>query len=413
MKKVKSIKNVPNIKLNNDKQLAALIYSMANLTKSRFDILIKKIVKDNKISKENIDALDFNDEEKKVFLIYLSLRNIIVVDDRKIKNQENKNLFKSNDKLISDKDTQKIEKYDEQKKSEYSTNSVRNYLYKIHKYNLLTKEEEQVLGEKIANGSIEALHKLIKSNLCLVVYIAKKYIGRGLSFFDLIQEGNVGLVKAAEKFDFTKGFRFSTYATWWIKQEITRAIANQVNTIRLPVETVNIINKLSVSKEKLSVELKCEPTLKDLAENLNISEARLKKIMNLPKVTISLDTVVGDNDNFGDFIADDEAKTPENIVCDNSLRSTLLDVMETLTEKEKDIIMRRYGLFDGRQQTLAEISKVYNVARETIRRIELNALSKLRTPSISSRLLDYIEEAEPYTYKSGKNFEKVKSKSRK
>ena len=270
---------------------------------------------------------------------------------------------------------------------------VRLYLQEIGKIPLLTKEEEKDLGRQVSEGSEEAFKKMVEHNLRLVVSIAKKYTGRGMAFLDLIQEGNGGLIKAVEKFDFTKGYKFSTYATWWIRQSITRAIADQGRTIRLPVHMVETVNKLSRAERELTSQLNRKPTIKELAEALEISEEKVLDVMKVSQETVSLETPIGEESDtyLGEFIADEEEKLPEDVVCDNSLRDNLFEALDTLAEREKDVLMLRYGLIDGRQRTLEEIGQIYNVTRERIRQIETKALRKLKHPARSKKLRAYAE----------------------
>ncbi len=270
--------------------------------------------------------------------------------------------------------------------------SVKMYLKKIGESSLLTKEEEQELAKRIETGDEEAKKELIESNLRLVVSIAKKYTGQGMSFLDLIQEGNLGLFKAVDKFDYTKGYKFSTYATWWIRQAITRGIANQARTIRVPVHMVDKINKFKRISFELAKELDREPTVEEIAERMNISPDEVRKIKQNSKKPISLETPVGEEDdsNLGQFIENKEVVDPSVATSHSLLEEEINEVLDTLTEREKKILELRFGLKDDRTRTLEEVGKVFNVTRERIRQIEAKALRRLRHPSRSNKLKDYL-----------------------
>ncbi|MFW5979985.1 MAG: RNA polymerase sigma factor RpoD [Bacillota bacterium] len=269
---------------------------------------------------------------------------------------------------------------------------VRMYLKGIGKVDLLSAEEEVELAKRIEQGDKEAKKQLIEANLRLVVSIAKKYVGRGMSFLDLIQEGNMGLMKAVEKFDYTKGYKFSTYATWWIRQAITRSIADQGRTIRVPVHMVEKINKLVRVSRRLFQEKGREPTPKEIGEEMGISAEKVREIQKVSKESISLETPIGEeNDsNLGDFIKDEEAVEPVTSVSQTLLKEQLDDVLDTLTDREKRILELRFGIKDGRNRTLEEVGKEFGVTRERIRQIEAKALRKLRHPSRSKKLKDYV-----------------------
>lgn len=270
---------------------------------------------------------------------------------------------------------------------------VKMYLKDIGKVPLLSPEEEIELAKKILEGDEEAKAKLCKANLRLVVSIAKKWATtNSLSFLDLIQEGNMGLLKAVEKFDYTKGFRFSTYATWWIKQAITRAIADQSRTIRLPVHMVETINRYSRTVRQLTQKLAHEPSLEEIAEAMGISESKVVEIQKSALDPVSLETPVGEEDDskMSDFIEDESAKSPMEVASQNLLREQLLAVIDTLTPREQQVIRERYGLMDGKAKTLEEVGKEFSVTRERIRQIEAKALRKLKHPNRSKKLLDFI-----------------------
>lgn len=270
---------------------------------------------------------------------------------------------------------------------------VRMYLKEIGKIPLLTAEEEIELAKRIENGDEEAKRKLAEANLRLVVSIAKRYVGRGMLFLDLIQEGNLGLIKAVEKFDYRKGYKFSTYATWWIRQAITRAIADQARTIRIPVHMVETINKLIRVSRQLLQELGREPLPEEIAVEMGISEEKVREILKIAQEPVSLETPIGEEEDshLGDFIPDDDAPAPAEAAAFTMLREQLVDVLDTLTPREEKVLRLRFGLDDGRVRTLEEVGKEFNVTRERIRQIEAKALRKLRHPSRSKKLKDYLE----------------------
>ena len=270
---------------------------------------------------------------------------------------------------------------------------VKMYLKDIGKVPLLTQEEELELGKRVTEGDQEAKDKLCESNLRLVVAIAKKYGGRGMMFLDLIQEGNFGLVKAVEKYDYSKGFRFSTYATWWIRQAITRAIADQARTIRIPVHMVETINRQIRVSRALTVSLGREPTPAEIAKEMGISEAKVRDIQRIAQDTVSLETPVGEEEDssLGSFIKDTNTATPEENATSSMLKEQLVSVLGSLTPREQKVVMMRYGLEDGHAKTLEEVGKEFNVTRERIRQIEAKALKKLRHPSRSKRLKDFLD----------------------
>ncbi len=270
---------------------------------------------------------------------------------------------------------------------------VKMYLKEIGRVNLLTAEEEMDLAERMSNGDEEAKKKLAEANLRLVVSIAKRYVGRGMMFLDLIQEGNLGLIRAVDKFDYTKGYKFSTYATWWIRQAITRAIADQARTIRIPVHMVETINKLVRVSRQLVQELGREPTPEELAKGLNMSVEKVREISKISQEPVSLETPIGEEEDshLGDFIPDDDAPAPSEAASYVLLKEQLVDVLQTLTPREAKVLKLRFGLIDGRQRTLEEVGKEFNVTRERIRQIEAKALRKLRHPSRSKKLKDFLD----------------------
>ena len=270
---------------------------------------------------------------------------------------------------------------------------VRMYLKEIGKVSLLTAEEERELAIRMQNGDEEAKNKLCESNLRLVVSIAKRYLNRGLTFLDLIQEGNLGLIKAVDKFDYTKGFKFSTYATWWIRQAITRSIADQARTIRIPVHMVETINKLIRIQRQLLQEYGREPTAEEIAKEMGITVEKVREIKKISQDPVSLETPIGEEEDshLGDFIPDDDVQAPVDAAAYTMLKEQLMEVLDTLSEREKKVLMLRFGLEDGRPRTLEEVGKEFNVTRERLRQIEAKALRKLRHPSRSKKLKDYLE----------------------
>ena len=274
---------------------------------------------------------------------------------------------------------------------------IKMYLKEIGKIPLLSVEEEMVLAQKISdpdeNIRKEAAKKMAESNLRLVVSIAKRYMGRGMQLLDLIQEGNLGLLRAVEKFDYQKGFKFSTYATWWIRQAITRSIADQARTIRIPVHMVETINRLIKTQRKLVQELGREPKPEEVAKIMSLPVAKVREIMNFSLEPVSMETPIGDEDDshLGDFLQDFNAKVPVNFAMDVLLHDQLIEVIKSLTEREQKVILLRFGLEDGKPRTLEEVGKVFGITRERIRQIEAKALRKLRNPSRTKRLKDFLE----------------------
>jgi len=270
---------------------------------------------------------------------------------------------------------------------------VRMYLKEIGKVPLLSANEEIELAQKMEAGDSEAKKKLAEANLRLVVSIAKRYVGRGMLFLDLIQEGNLGLIKAVEKFDYRKGYKFSTYATWWIRQAITRAIADQARTIRIPVHMVETINKLIRVSRQLLQELGKEPQPEEIAKEMNMPVEKVREIMKISQEPVSLETPIGEEEDshLGDFIPDDDAPAPSEAAAFTLLKEQLIDVLDTLTPREEKVLRLRFGLDDGRARTLEEVGREFNVTRERIRQIEAKALRKLRHPSRSKKLKDYLD----------------------
>ncbi len=271
---------------------------------------------------------------------------------------------------------------------------VRMYLKEIGRVSLLTADEEVALAKRIEEGDPIAKQELAEANLRLVVSIAKRYVGRGMSFLDLIQEGNMGLMKAVEKFDYTKGFKFSTYATWWIRQAITRSIADQARTIRIPVHMVETINKLVRIQRQLLQDLGREPTPEEIGAEMDLPTEKVRNIMKISQETVSLETPIGEEDDshLGDFIEDNEAMSPEEFTSQEMLKEQLNEVLDTLTDREENVFRLRFGLEDGQSKTLEQVGKQFGVTRERIRQIEAKALRKLRHPSRSKQLKDFMEE---------------------
>ncbi|MBR6229268.1 MAG: RNA polymerase sigma factor RpoD [Eubacterium sp.] len=330
------------------------------------------------------------DEEKKDRL-YEALDNagitIMVEDDEP-----------EDDKIMSDVDDEPTE--EELENIELSVpegvsieDPVRMYLKEIGKVPLLSAEEEKELAMRMETGDEEAKKRLAAANLRLVVSIAKRYVGRGMLFLDLIQEGNLGLIKAVEKFDYKKGYKFSTYATWWIRQAITRAIADQARTIRIPVHMVETINKLIRVQRQLLQELGREPYPEEIAEKMNLPVDRVREIQKISQEPVSLETPIGEEEDshLGDFIQDDNVPVPAEAAAETMLKEQLDEVLKTLTEREKKVLRLRFGLDDQRARTLEEVGKEFDVTRERIRQIEAKALRKLRHPSRSRKLKDYLE----------------------
>ena len=298
------------------------------------------------------------------------------------------------DIILDDEDEVEVEKIDLSVPDGVSIEDpVRMYLKEIGKVPLLSAEEEIELAKRMELGDQEAKKRLAEANLRLVVSIAKRYVGRGMLFLDLIQEGNLGLIKAVEKFDYRKGYKFSTYATWWIRQAITRAIADQARTIRIPVHMVETINKLIRESRQLLQELGREPLPEEIAERMGISVERVREILKISQEPVSLETPIGEEEDshLGDFIQDQNVPVPAEAAASNLLRDQLNEVLDTLTEREQKVLRLRFGMDDGRARTLEEVGKEFQVTRERIRQIEAKALRRLRHPSKSRKLKDYLD----------------------
>ena len=358
--------------------------------------LLERAKKEKKLrSKDLIDTLDAIDaDERQTDMIYDALEAAGVdIDVSDVVEM----LAKPDDMLPSQEDLELVEEEKLVDTAELSENMsvndpVRMYLKEIGKIPLLSADEETELAKKMTEGDEEAHNKMIEANLRLVVSIAKRYVGRGLPLLDLIQEGNLGLIKAVGKFDYTKGYKFSTYATWWIRQSISRAIADHARTIRIPVHMVETINRVSRATHELVQELGRDPSSAEIAQKLNMPVERVEEIMRAAQEPISLETPVGEEDDshLGDFIPDDEAYEPADAAAYALLREQLAGVLKTLTPREEKVLCLRYGLTDGKMHTLEEVGEEFNVTRERIRQIEAKALRKLRHPSRSKVLKDFL-----------------------
>lgn len=379
-----------DILFTDEEILLALVDSLDQEVKDKFDAIIKRIAKDNKIKEEKVNSLGLSDNEKEIFLTYLTLKNIDVIDEEILSDDFNG----LEDANIENNGMNEYENIEYGDVYGYSGDPIRMYLKDIGKIPLLTPEEEKEVAKKAAEGSLEATKKLGEANLRLVVSIAKKYVGRGLDFLDLIEEGNLGLIKAVEKFDVTKGYKFSTYATWWIRQAITRAIADQARTIRVPVHMVETINKLIRVKNKLIQELGREPSVSELSEKMGLTEEKVRQIMLYSREPVSLEVTIGEDEDstLGEFVADEEELLPEDYVMNNNLRDKLLEMISSFSDRERDVIMLRFGFYDGKPRTLEEVGQKYGVTRERIRQIESKALRKLRHPARIKKLEGYYDE---------------------
>ena len=337
-------------------------------------------------------GLELTEDKMDLVLEYLEKQKIDIVNaEVGVDNAED--LILDNDDIILD-DEDEVEIIDDVDVLEgvSTEDPVRMYLKEIGNVPLLTTEQEVELAKRVEAGDEEAKKQLTEANLRLVVSIAKKYVGRGMPFLDLIQEENMGLMKAVDKFDYTKGYKFSTYATWWIRQAITRGIADTGRTIRVPVHMVETINKTLRMTRTLLQELGREPTPEEVAERLNVSVSRVREVLKISRDPVSLDTPIGEEDDshLGDFIEDDSALSPADSAAFSMLRAELATALESLTDRERQVVKLRFGLEDGRARTLEEVGKEFNVTRERIRQIEAKALRKLRHPSRSKRLKDFL-----------------------
>ena len=335
--------------------------------------------------------LALNEEQIEKVIEHLEKSGIDVL---RITNDDDDDVSDDEEIMLSEEDEVDMENIDLSVPDGISIEDpVRMYLKEIGKVPLLSAEEEIELAQRMEEGDEDAKKRLAEANLRLVVSIAKRYVGRGMLFLDLIQEGNLGLIKAVEKFDYRKGYKFSTYATWWIRQAITRAIADQARTIRIPVHMVETINKLIRVSRQLLQELGREPLPEEIAEEMNLPVERVREILKISQEPVSLETPIGEEEDshLGDFIQDDNVPVPADAAAFTLLKEQLVEVLGTLTEREQKVLRLRFGLDDGRARTLEEVGKEFNVTRERIRQIEAKALRKLRHPSRSRKLKDYLD----------------------
>ena len=370
---------------------------LAKQKEEKLNALIEKGKKAGKLtSKELMDVLDdMNLEPEELDKFYDKLENLGI-------DTSGEDILPplDDEALPALEELQEIEEVTEEEIADtdalvdtFSTDDpVRMYLKEIGKVPLLTPEEEQDLARRMADGDEEAKRRMAEANLRLVVSIAKRYVGRGMLFLDLIQEGNLGLIKAVDKFDYTKGYKFSTYATWWIRQAITRAIADQARTIRIPVHMVETINKVIRVSRQLLQELGHDPSAEEIAEEMGMPVDKVRDILKIAQEPVSLETPIGEEEDshLGDFIPDEDASEPSEAASFSLLREQLMTVLDTLTPREKKVLELRFGIVDGRTRTLEEVGKEFNVTRERIRQIEAKALRKLRHPSRSKKLRDFL-----------------------
>ncbi|QKG84928.1 RNA polymerase sigma factor RpoD [Kroppenstedtia pulmonis] len=371
--------NEQNVDVEQELTLEQVKDQLADLGKKRGVLTYKEIM-------EKMSSFDQDPQQMDEFFETLNDQGIEVINEDEDSIDFNRNEDHADDNEVAEDDLSvppgvKI------------NDPVRMYLKEIGRVPLLSAAEEVELAERIEAGDEEARRRLAEANLRLVVSIAKRYVGRGMLFLDLIQEGNMGLIKAVEKFDYRKGFKFSTYATWWIRQAITRAIADQARTIRIPVHMVETINKLIRVSRQLLQELGREPTPEEIAGEMDLSPEKVREIMKIAQEPVSLETPIGEEDDshLGDFIPDDDAQAPADAAAYELLKEQLKDVLDTLSDREENVLRLRFGLDDGRTRTLEEVGKVFGVTRERIRQIEAKALRKLRHPSRSKRLKDFLE----------------------
>ena len=364
-------------------------------TKSLIEVAKKKknALEYNEIV-EYYKEMNLNEKQIKMVVAYLEDHDIDVLRIQSEDEEPNDDMLLLSEEGEEDNEETDVENIDLTVPEGVSIEDpVRMYLKEIGKVPLLTADEEIELAKRMEDGDENAKKRLAEANLRLVVSIAKRYVGRGMLFLDLIQEGNLGLIKAVEKFDYRKGYKFSTYATWWIRQAITRAIADQARTIRIPVHMVETINKLIRVSRQLLQELGREPTPEEIAKEMNMSVDRVREILKISQEPVSLETPIGEEEDshLGDFIQDDNVPVPADAAAFTMLKEQLEEVLGTLTEREQKVLRLRFGLYDGRARTLEEVGKEFNVTRERIRQIEAKALRKLRHPSRSRKLKDYLD----------------------
>ena len=343
---------------------------------------------------EYYKEMNLNEKQIKMVVAYLEDHDIDVLRIQSEDEEPNDDMLLLSEEGEDDNEDTDVENIDLTVPEGVSIEDpVRMYLKEIGKVPLLTADEEIELAKRMEDGDENAKKRMAEANLRLVVSIAKRYVGRGMLFLDLIQEGNLGLIKAVEKFDYRKGYKFSTYATWWIRQAITRAIADQARTIRIPVHMVETINKLIRVSRQLLQELGREPTPEEIAKEMNMSVDRVREILKISQEPVSLETPIGEEEDshLGDFIQDDNVPVPADAAAFTMLKEQLEEVLGTLTEREQKVLRLRFGLDDGRARTLEEVGKEFNVTRERIRQIEAKALRKLRHPSRSRKLKDYLD----------------------
>lgn len=357
--------------------VGASLKELLNLGKQKGTLTTKEIT-------DALEELNFDADQINNLYEELDSMNIKIVDD-----------FNADVDIDSILDYVESDEYDDQDydaDSLLSDDSVKLYLKEIGRIPLLTTEEEIELAARMANGDAYAKKRLSEANLRLVVSVAKRYVRRGMQFLDLIQEGNLGLIKAVEKFDYTKGFKFSTYATWWIRQSITRAIADQARTIRIPVHMVETITKVKRAQSQLLHQNGSEPSPEEIAEFLGLSTDRVREIIRIAQDPVSLETPIGEEEDshLGDFIPDEDAVAPDDEACNTARKTAVMEALDTLTDREKKVIMLRFGMVDGRQHTLEEVGQEFDVTRERIRQIETKALRKLRHPTRSRKLKDFL-----------------------
>ena len=368
-----------------------------NMERKLLEEKAQKLVEIGNSKSRTLDFNDINDMYKDDALTPEELEAVYtILEDNKIDVLRNVEDDPGDDSFAKDDDFSDEEEIDLSNLDMLSgvgtDDPIRMYLKEIGTVPLLSADEELELAKRKANGDDAAKERLIEANLRLVVSIAKRYTGRGMSFLDLVQEGNLGLIKGVEKFDYTKGYKLSTYATWWIRQSVTRALADQARTIRVPVHMVETINKMSKMQRKLTLDLGCEPSVAELAKALEMSEEKVMEIMQIAREPASLETPIGEEDdsNLGDFVPDHNAVTPEGNIEAVMLRSHIDVLLADLKDREREVIELRFGLKDGHPRTLEEVGKEFNVTRERIRQIEAKALRKLRNPVRSKRVKDFL-----------------------
>jgi RNA polymerase primary sigma factor len=394
-------KKEENIEMNEQKNVVEELKNSLRKKGKKEGFIEYKVIVDTfekiEISPEEIDDIYKFLEENKIEILGFQ-DDLILTDDEDSEEEEDIEIDSEIDSDADEVDDDEIIRNKSESdafllKGVNVDDPVRMYLKEIGKVPLLTADEEVELAKRMENNDTHAKGRLAEANLRLVVSIAKRYVGRGMLFLDLIQEGNLGLIKAVEKFDYRKGYKFSTYATWWIRQAITRAIADQARTIRIPVHMVETINKLIRVKRQLLQELGRDATPEEIAMEMDMEPEKVREILKIAQEPVSLETPIGEEEDshLGDFIPDDDAQAPADAATSTLLKEQLVDVLETLTEREQKVLRLRFGLDDGRARTLEEVGKEFDVTRERIRQIEAKALRKLRHPSRSKKLKDYLE----------------------